>query len=98
MSKRIIAGALAGAVLASTMAPMGVYADSPEVNIWVSKVNATDSGMEKGLEKQTPVHFGSGDSASTNNLIVVDENNTYQTSTASVLPLQKRRRISIRLI
>ena len=79
MSKRIIAGALAGAVLASTMAPMGVYADSPEVNIWVSKVNATDSGMEKGLEKQTPVHFGSGDSASTNNLIVVDENNTYQT-------------------
>lgn len=52
MSKRIIAGALAGAVLASTMAPMGVYADSPEVNIWVSKVNATDSGMEKGLEKQ----------------------------------------------
>lgn len=54
-------------------------ADSPEVNIWVSKVNATDSGMEKGLEKQTPVHFGSGDSASTNNLIVVDENNTYQT-------------------
>lgn len=43
MSKRIIAGALAGAVLASTMAPMGVYADSPEVNIWVSKVNATDS-------------------------------------------------------
>lgn len=25
MSKRIIAGALAGAVLASTMAPMGVY-------------------------------------------------------------------------
>lgn len=33
MSKRIIAGALAGAVLASTMAPMGVYADSPEVNI-----------------------------------------------------------------
>lgn len=27
MSKRIIAGALAGAVLASTMAPMGVYND-----------------------------------------------------------------------
>lgn len=52
MSKRIIAGALAGAVLASTMAPMGVYADSPEVNIWVSKVNATDSGMEKGLKSK----------------------------------------------
>ena len=91
MSKRIIAGALAGAVLASTMAPMGVYADSPEVNIWVSKVNATDSGMEKGLEKQTPVHFGSGDSAST-------RITPTRRSTASVLPLQKRRRISIRLI
>ena len=50
MSKRIIAGALAGAVLASTMAPMGVYADSPEVNIWVSKVNATDSG--RGLKSK----------------------------------------------
>ena len=35
MSQRIIADGLAFAILAVTMVPMSVHADSPEVNIWI---------------------------------------------------------------
>ncbi len=54
------------------------HATGPTVELWVSQVNATDTGMEKALEKQTNITFDTDTSSLGNYTICVDETNTYQ--------------------
>lgn len=79
MLKKLIAGGLLMVMLLGTQSQTITYADITDVNVWISTVNSSNSGMDKALEKQVPIHFEINDGITTNNLIVVNENNTYQT-------------------
>lgn len=59
-------------------APSSALAVGPSVQIWVSQINATDTGMAKGLEQQSPINFYDDPGTRISNLIIVDENHTYQ--------------------
>jgi len=48
------------------------------VNVWMSQVNSTDTGMEKGLEQQSSVYFGDDVGSDLERIISIDETNTYQ--------------------
>lgn len=79
MKKKIISCLLAITMMAAWTPPVFASEEGPAVAVWVSKVNASDSGMEKGLEQQTPLQFRMDDGVNISNLITVEENNTYQT-------------------
>lgn len=79
MKKKIISCLLAIAMMAAWTPPVFASEEGPAVAVWVSKVNVSDSGMEKGLEQQTPLQFRMDDGVNISNLITVEENNTYQT-------------------
>ena len=78
MKKKIISCLLAITMMAAWTPPVFASEEGPAVAVWVSKVNASDSGMEKGLEQQTPLQFRMDDGVNISNLITVEENNTYQ--------------------
>ena len=78
MSKKGIA-CVAALALSKTILPNHiVFAEGLPVEVWVSKVNASNTGMEKGLEKQNNLQFSADDGSRISNLIAVNENNTYQ--------------------
>lgn len=79
MKKKIISCLLAITMMAAWTPPVFASEEGPAVAVWVSKVNVSDSGMEKGLEQQTPLQFRMDDGVNISNLITVEENNTYQT-------------------
>ena len=79
MKKKIISCLLAITMMAAWTPPVFASEEGPAVAVWVSKVNASDSGMEKALEQQTPLQFRMDDGVNISNLITVEENNTYQT-------------------
>lgn len=79
MIKKTIACFASAAILLASFPVTAAYAEGPTVNAWVSQVNSTNTGMAKGLEEQAPLHFSDDNGARISNLIVVDENNTYQT-------------------
>lgn len=61
----------------SLLLPTRVQAEE-DVQVWLSKVNATDTGMEYGLAQQANVNFQANDQASLSNMIIIDENQKYQ--------------------
>ena len=75
--KRFLAYSLTLATLAATL-PTASLAAGPSVQVWVSQVNAEDTGMAHGLEQQASLAFSADSGARLSNLIVVDENHTYQ--------------------
>ncbi len=77
MRKKIIAGVITVA-LVLTGFPITAIAVGPSVEVWVSQVNSTNTGMLKGLEKQSNLQFNDDNGTRISNLIAVDENNTYQ--------------------
>ncbi len=77
MRKKIIAGVITVA-LVLTGFPITAIAVGPSVEVWVSQVNSTNTGMQKGLEKQSNLQFNDDNGTRISNLIAVDENNTYQ--------------------
>jgi glucosylceramidase len=58
--------------------PISTTAVGPTVEVWVSQVNSTNTGMLKGLEKQSDLQFNDDNGTRISNLIAVNENNTYQ--------------------
>lgn len=75
-----IASCFSALVLTAAFIPCtGVYAIGPSVTIWVSQVNTTDTGMALGLAQQSSIQFDDDNGSTINNLIIVDETNTYQT-------------------
>jgi glucosylceramidase len=77
MSKKIIAGFLTVALVLAVF-PISTTAVGPTVEVWVSQVNSTNTGMLKGLEKQSDLQFNDDNGTRISNLIAVNENNTYQ--------------------
>ena len=63
--------------LVLSMAPP-VYAAGSTVQVWLSSVNSTNTGMEKGLSPEASLTFSSDDGSRTSNLIIVDESKQYQ--------------------
>ena len=61
----------------SLLLPTRVRAEG-DVQVWLSKVNATDTGMEYGLTQQPNVNFQVYDQTSLSNTIIIDENQKYQ--------------------
>ena len=55
-----------------------VYAVGPTVQVWLSSVNSTDTGMEKGLSQEASLTFDTDDGTKISNLIIVDESKQYQ--------------------
>ncbi|MFA9380531.1 MAG: hypothetical protein ACERKO_05670, partial [Acetanaerobacterium sp.] len=78
MFKRSISCLAALAMTAAILPLTTVYATGPAVAIWVSQVNTADTGMAMALEPQSSLQFSDDDGTTINNLIVVDETNTYQ--------------------
>ncbi|SBW06325.1 conserved exported hypothetical protein [uncultured Eubacteriales bacterium] len=75
--KRFLAYPLALSIMMAALPTAGLAA-GPSVQVWVSQVNAADTGMAKGLEPQSSLTFSDDTGARISNLIVVDESNTYQ--------------------
>ena len=79
MKSKLLSILLVTTILLTSLAPQTTaYAAGPTVELWMSQVNATDTGMQKGLEKQTNVTFDTDTSSLGNYTICVDETNTYQ--------------------
>lgn len=79
MAKKMIALVLVTSLVVASAQCVLAVDTGPTVNVWVSKVNDSDSGMEKALEQQGALQFQTDDGTNVSNLIVVNENNTYQT-------------------
>lgn len=75
--KKILARILVVATLLSVLQTPAL-AVGTSVQVWVSQVNSTDTGMAKGLEQQQSLTFSNDNGGRVSNLIIVDENNTYQ--------------------
>lgn len=48
------------------------------VNVWMSQVNSTDTGMKKRLEQQESVRFGDDVEPEKERIIAIDEFDSYQ--------------------
>lgn len=77
IQKRIFAVALAAAIM-STAAPKAEALESTEVNVWLSTVNSTDTGMDKALSNEDSIYFVADNGDKVSNLIIVDESKEYQ--------------------
>lgn len=74
--KKTLAMLVVCALVLSMVSP--VYAAGPTVQVWLSSVNSTNTGMEKGLSQEASLTFSSDDGSRTSNLIIVDESKQYQ--------------------
>ena len=77
LKKRVFAFALTVAIMATTM-PMANALESTEVNVWLSTVNSTDTGMDKALSNEDSIYFVADNGDKVSNLIIVDESKEYQ--------------------
>lgn len=76
--KKFLAVLLSLALFVSVFPPIMAGAEGNSVEVWVSQVNASDTGMEKALQQEPSLTFQNDSGSRISNLIVVDENNTYQ--------------------
>ena len=77
LKKRVFAFALTVAIMATTM-PMANALESTEVNVWLSTVNSSNTGMDKALSSENSIYFVEDNGNAVSNLIVVDESKEYQ--------------------
>ena len=77
LKKRVFAFALTVAIMATTM-PMANALESTEVNVWLSTVNSSNTGMDKALSSENSIYFVEDSGNAVSNLIVVDESKEYQ--------------------
>lgn len=73
----MFAFALTVAIMATTM-PMANALESTEVNVWLSTVNSSNTGMDKALSSENSIYFVEDNGNAVSNLIVVDESKEYQ--------------------
>ena len=76
MWKKALALLIVCTLILSMASP--VYAAEPTVQVWLSSVNSTDTGMEKGLSQEASLSFSVDDGSKISNLIIVDESKQYQ--------------------
>lgn len=78
MNAKVCSIILSVAILSTCFTGITYAATGPTVELWVSQVNAGDTGMAKALEKQVDTSFDTDTGSLGNYTICVDENNTYQ--------------------
>lgn len=78
MKAKVCSIILSVAILSTCFTGTTHAATGPTVELWMSQVNAGDTGMAKALEKQTNISFDNDTGSLGNYTICVDENNTYQ--------------------
>lgn len=74
--KRIMMFLLVCTLILSMASP--AYAAGSTVQVWVSTINDTDTGMDKGLSQEANLTFSADDGNKISNLIIVDESKQYQ--------------------
>ena len=77
LQKRLLTLVLASAIMSAAVPKAGAL-ESAEVNIWLSTVNSTDTGMDKALSNEDSVYFVADNGERISNLIIVDESKEYQ--------------------
>ncbi|WP_130837450.1 glycoside hydrolase family 30 beta sandwich domain-containing protein [Lachnoclostridium sp. Marseille-P6806] len=77
-TKKLFAGVIAMVVGVSVIPPIPISAAGNTVDVWVSQVNAENTGMAKGLEQQESLTFENDSGTRISNLIIVDESKSYQ--------------------
>lgn len=65
-------------VIVLAILPLDVHASTIPIEVWVSQVNSSNTGMEKALEQQSNIYFSNDDGTTISNLVIVDEGHTYQ--------------------
>lgn len=71
LQKRLLTLVLASAIMSAAVPKAGAL-ESAEVNIWLSTVNSTDTGMDKALSNEDSVYFVADNGERISNLITED--------------------------